>query len=392
VTTRHLLLTYDFPPMGGGIARLTGELASRYPASSLLISTGSHPRSALVDSQLPNRVDRIGVQSRRLRTLQGLVLWTHRAGRLARDFRPGFVWCGNLKPAAYPALWVRRRSGTPYGIMVYGSELLLLQQRIPILPRKRAVARLLFQHAAVVMAISDWTRQLCLEVLDDLGLRNHPEVRKIPLGTDPHRFHPGIDTRAVRARYRLDGRRWLVTVARLVGHKGADTGLRVMAALRDTHPDLGYLVVGSGPQQPQLEALAGELGVRDRVRFLTDVPDDDLPALYNCAEIYLGLSRPAGLLMEGFGISLVEASASGIPVVAGRAGGVPDAVEDGVTGFLVDSSDPATVVESVRSVLGNTELALRLGRNGRRAVEEYFNWDRVAAEVRKTGDEFCRRE
>ena len=82
------------------------------------------------------------------------------------------------------------------------------------------------------------------------------------------------------------------------------------------------------------------LGVADRVRFLTSVPDSDLPALYNCAELYLGLSRPAELLIEGFGIALVEASACGIPVVGGLAGGIPDAVRDRETGILVDSTDP----------------------------------------------------
>ena len=106
-TARHrqLLLTYDFPPMAGGIARLTGELAKRYPPGSLLISTGSYEKSAAVDAQLPNRVDRLGMRSSRLRTVQGLMLWSHRAAQLARAFRPGFVWCGNL------SLWDFRHFG-----------------------------------------------------------------------------------------------------------------------------------------------------------------------------------------------------------------------------------------------------------------------------------------
>lgn len=121
-TARHrqLLLTYDFPPMAGGIARLTGELAKRYPPGSLLISTGSYEKSAAVDAQLPNRVDRLGMRSSRLRTVQGLMLWSHRAAQLARAFRPGFVWCGNLKPAGFPALWLSGREGIPYGIVLYG--------------------------------------------------------------------------------------------------------------------------------------------------------------------------------------------------------------------------------------------------------------------------------
>jgi phosphatidylinositol alpha-1,6-mannosyltransferase len=162
----------------------------------------------------------------------------------------------------------------------------------------------------------------------------------------------------------------------------------VVAALREAHPDLCYAIVGSGTEQSKLEALARDLGIIDRVRFLTGVPDTDLPLLYNCAEVYLGLSRPEGLLIEGFGISLSEASACGIPVVGGRAGGIPDAVQDGKTGLLVDSTDLRAVVNSVHSLLQDRQLGQRLGEAGRRAVEGYFNWDRVTADVRRTGEEF----
>jgi phosphatidylinositol alpha-1,6-mannosyltransferase len=388
---RQLLLSYDFPPIGGGIARLTGELAKRYPPGSLLISTGRSPGDAAVDSEFPNDVDRLGLRSTRLRTLQGLLLWSRRARRLAQAFDPGFVWCGNLKPAGFPAVWLHRRSGIPYGILLYGSELLLLQQRIRGSRLKRAAADLALRNAAVLVAISDWTRRLCLEVLAELAQRpGHTDVRTIPLGTDPAHFRPGLDTRAVRARYGLDRGRWLLTVARLVGHKGIDTGIKVVAALRAAYPDLRYAIVGSGPMRSQLETVARNLGVLETVRFLSGVPDEDLPALYNCAEIYLGLSRPEGLLMEGFGISLSEASGCGIPVIGAKQGGIPDAVRDGETGVLVDSTDLGAVLEAVGTLLRDQELRRRLGQAGRRAVETYFNWDRVTADVRRTGNELAR--
>jgi phosphatidylinositol alpha-1,6-mannosyltransferase len=392
-TARHrqLLLTYDFPPMAGGIARLTGELAKRYPPGSLLISTGSYAKSAAFDNQLPNRVDRLGMRSSRLRTLQGLTLWSRRAAQLARAFRPGFVWCGNLKPAGFPALWLSGREEIPYGIVLYGSELLLLQQRIGTSHFKRGAAGRVFRRAEVLVAISEWTRRLCHEVLDELGFKSGDiDVRRIPLGTDPAHFRPGLDSLTVRARYGLGPGRWLITVARLVGHKGIDTGIRVLAGLRAVYPDLRYAIVGSGPLQIQLETLARDLGVGHLVRFLTAVADEELPALYNCAEIYLGLSRAEGLLMEGFGISLVEASACGLPVVGARQGGIPDAVREGETGLLVDSTDLRASLEAVQSLLQNRELARRLGLEGRRAVETYYNWDRVTADLRCTGEELAR--
>ena len=386
---RQLLATYDFPPLGGGISRMMGELAQRYPAGTLLVSTGSHPGSEAVDASLPNRVDRIGVSSSRLRTVQGLLSWSHRASALAQSFRPRFVWCGNFKPAGYPALWLRRRERIPYGIFLYGSELLLLRSRVGSW-RKSVAAKAILRHASVLVTISAWTRQLCLDVLAELGWGpGEFDVRTVPLGTDPHRFQPGLDTSGVRARYGLENGRWLLTVARLAAHKGVDTGLQVLSNLRRDHPDVRYAVVGSGIKLEQLQALARELGVADRVRFLTDVPDADLPALYNCAEIYLGLSRPAELLIEGFGISFSEAAACGIPSIGGQAGGIPDAVKDGETGILVDSTDPKAVSQTVRFLLEDRALARRMGRAGRRAVERYFNWDRVTADIRAIGEELA---
>jgi len=383
-----MLLTFDFPPMGGGIARMMGELAGRYPPGTLVVSTGRYKGGPEMDAGLANVVDRIGVASARLRTLQGLLAWSRRAAELARSVRPEFVWCGNFKPAGYPARWIRQRVGTPYGILFYGTDLLLLQRRIRRSAVKRQTARALIGGAAVLVAISRWTRDLCLSVLDELGFDGgRLDLRTVPLGTDPARFRPGIDPSSVRSRYGLDRGRWLLSVARLTPHKGIDTGLRVLARLRERYPDLGYAVVGSGGQLRALQEMAQSLGVADRVRFLTAVPDSDLPGLYNCAEIYCGLSRWTEGAVEGFGISLVEAAASGLPVVAGRSGGVPEAVHEGETGLLVDPTGLDEVGRALQNLLDDRALAGRLGAAGRCAVETYYNWDRVTADLAGIGHE-----
>ena len=387
----QLLLAYDFPPIGGGIARMMGELARRYAPGSLVISTGRHPGSGEFDASLPNVVDRIGVPSRRLRTLHGLLLWSHRAAVLARTIKPEFVWCGNFKPAGYPARWIRRRSGTRYGIIFYGTDLLLLQRQIQRSVTKRRTARAIIGSASVLVAISAWTRNLALSVLEQLGFdQNALDVRTLALGTDPDHYRPGIDVSLVRERYGLDRRRWLITVARLTRHKGIDTALQVLSQLRPRYPDLGYLVVGQGGDLPRLEGMARDLGVGDRVRFLTDVPDRDLPGLYNSSEIYLGLSREMEGNVEGFGISLVEAGACGIPVVGGRSGGIPDAVREGETGLLVDPGRPDEVSAAVAGLLDDVNTAHRLGLGGRLAVETHYNWNRVAYDLAGIGSELGR--
>jgi phosphatidylinositol alpha-1,6-mannosyltransferase len=370
---------------------MMGEIARRYPAGGLVVSTGVTPGAAEFDAGFPHPVDRMRIESRRLRAVGGWVPWCRRAAVLARAVRPELMWCGNLKPAAYPANWVTRRFGIPHGVFLHGTELLLLRHRLGSM-RKRLAGRSLLGAPAVFVTNSRWTTDLCRTVLGELGFDPAlVEVHTVPLGTDPARFRPGLDSAEVRARYRLPPGRWLITVARLAAHKGIDTGLQILAALHRELPDLGYLVVGSGVKQRELERLARDLGVADRVRFLTDVPDGDLPALYDAAEIYLGLSRPAELMVEGFGISLVEASASGLPVVAGSGGGIPDAVRDGETGLLVDATHPAPGLAAVRRLLADPELRRRMGAAGRRVAETHYTWDRVAADVLRIGREVAAR-
>jgi phosphatidylinositol alpha-1,6-mannosyltransferase len=128
------------------------------------------------------------------------------------------------------------------------------------------------------------------------------------------------------------------------------------------------------------------------VRFLGAVPDAELPSVYNAADLYVGVSRFHDLMAEGFGIALVEASACGLAVVGGRSGGVPDAVREGETGVLVDPEDPAAVAAAVIGLLADPERRARLGAAGRRAVETYYNWDRVVRDVRGIEAELTSRQ
>jgi phosphatidylinositol alpha-1,6-mannosyltransferase len=361
---------------------MMGEVARRYPAGSLVVSTGAYDGAAASDASFPQPVDRIGIRASRLRTIQGLALWTMRATALSRRWHPGFVWCGELKPAAYPARWLAARHRVPYGVIVYGTELLLIDAKIRRSRFKRRTAAGILGKAAVIVAISRWTAELARSVLGLLDLTDlAARVETVPLGTTPSQFRPGIDTSAVRAKYGLNGGPWLLTVARLEWHKGFDTMIRALSAVRAVHPGTRYAIAGVGDRRPQLEQLAAEQGLQDAVRFLGGVPDEELPALYNAADLYVGASRRHDLLAEGFGISLVEASACGIAVVGGRSGGVPDAVLEGETGLLVDPDDPQAVAAGVNKLLANPELRRKFGAAGRRAVETFYNWDRVARDL-----------
>jgi phosphatidylinositol alpha-1,6-mannosyltransferase len=385
VKTHDLLFTYDFPPLGGGISRWMEELARGYPAGSLLVSTGTVSDQDEIDADLPNPVDRLPISTHRLKTLQGMLLWSRRAAALGRDHGARFAWCGNIRPAGYPARWAWERVGLPYGILVHGGDLLQIRPKIRRSRLKRRSYASLFDSARVIVANSRWTAELCGEVMEELGLDwISNRIKVVPLGTDPDRFAPDAE-RAERFRTErgLPPGRWLVTVARLVPHKGIDTGIEVLARLVDEYPTLRYAVIGRGSYADTLRSLAQELGVADRVHLLTDVGDADLPAAIAMGEIYLGLSREAGLDVEGFGIALLEAAACGLPVIAGASGGIADAVANGETGILVTPGDAEPAADAVRHLLADQALRRRLGDAGRERVKSRFTWTRVVDELRE---------
>src|SRR5437879_12328 len=145
---------------------MLGELALRYPPQSLVVSTGRYEDSDRSDARFPQTIDRVGIRATRLRTMNGLTLWTARAGSLARRHRPGFAWCGELKPAGYPAWWLAARHGIPYGVVVHGTELLLLDAKIRRSRFKRWTAGALVNRAAVLVANSSWTANLARSVYE----------------------------------------------------------------------------------------------------------------------------------------------------------------------------------------------------------------------------------
>lgn len=378
---KHVFITQDYAPDLGGMARRHVELCRRFAPDPVVVSTVSAPAAASFDRQEGYRIVRQPFAFAGAKVLHNQLRW---ARWLLRQCRLGtdIVHCGNIRPAGYPSLWARVRTGVPYVLYVYGGDLLKERRKVARSRLKRATGRAIFARAAAVVAISDWSASLALDVMRELGVRNPPPVRGIHLGTDPDQFHPGRNTGALRARLGLGDAPLLLTIARLVPHKGQDVAIRALALLRADFPRLRYLIVGAGPDDPRLRALARELGVGDVVTFTGILSDDEIAEAYATATIYIGLSRvEGGVDAEGFGISFCEAAASGLPSVAGDSGGVRSAVREGETALVVPPTDARAVAAAVRALLEQPARRDEMGRAARRSVETHYNWDRCASET-----------
>jgi phosphatidylinositol alpha-1,6-mannosyltransferase len=202
-------------------------------------------------------------------------------------------------------------------------------------------------------------------------------VRITRFGTDPERFRP-LDAAPLRARLELGARPVLLTIARLVPRKGIDSVLAVLARVRASVPDVAYVVAGEGPDRERLEQLARREGVMDIVRFAGAIANDELPSWYSLGDVFVMPSRSDPPDVEGFGIVFLEAAACERPVVAARAGGVPDAVADGVSGMLVEPGDAEGLARALVELLRDSARRADLGRRARERVLSEFTWDRVA--------------
>ena len=379
---RHVFVTQDYPPDRGGMARRHVELCRRLAPDEVIVSTVRADGAEAFDRGEAYAVAREPFAFGAAKRFTNQLAWSAALVRHCRP--PGTVLhLGNVRPCGYAVAIATRRVRVPYLVYVNGGDLLRERRKTARDPLKRWSGRDIFGRSAAVVANSAWTAALAREVMATVGVRRPPPVAAIDLGTDPVQFAPSRDRGLLRRRLGLGAAPILVTVARLVPHKGLDTAIRALATLGSAHRDVRYVVVGEGPDRARLEALARALGVAERVVFAGAVGDDEVADAYATATVYVGLSRlDDGVNVEGFGIAFVEAAASGVAVVAGDSGGVRSAVRDGTTGLVVAPEDAAAAAAALDRLLGDPALRRAMGAAGRAAVETHYNWDRVAAETR----------
>ena len=378
----NVFVTQNFPPIGGGMARRHAELVRRY-GESMDVSTVASDDAAALDALETYRIDRQEFPFSSAKLFANEIRW----GRwLARRCSTGIdvIHCGEIRPVGYAVWWAHKRTDVPYVIYVNGGDLLRERRKTAAHWTKRISAYRLLSDAAGIVANSEWSASLTRDIMGEIGITAPPPVAAIDLGTDPVRFSPSGDTGRLRAQLELSDAPIMLSVARLVPHKGQDVAIQALAALQAEFPELHYVVIGTGDDESRLRALAETLRVGNRVHFVGQLDDHGLADAYATSSVYVGLSRLDNEInVEGFGISFVEAGASGIPVVAGDSGGVRSAVRDRETGFVVDPTDVATATEAIGSILRDASLRSRMGAAGRVAVESHYNWDRVAAETRE---------
>jgi len=359
---RVFVVTNDFPPRIGGINDYVAQLFRRFPAGSVTVFASTFPGADAFDRAYPQEVIRLPTEmmlptSGVRRALHGLL----------RERRPDLVLFGALWPLGHMGPAVSRKLSIPYGGFSHGLE--LTGALVP------GLLRHVGGSASLLTAVSDWARR---KLEPAFGWRDRMQL--LPSGIDTGAFHPGVSDAAVRERHDLGDAPVICCVSRLVARKGQDMLIRALPQVTAAVPEARLLIVGSGPHDGTLRALARTTGVAGRVTFAGAVPYAELPAYFRAGDVFAMpcRSRLGGLDIEALGAVFLQGAAVGRPVVAGRSGGAPEAVLDGTTGVVVDPESPPAIAAALTGLLTDRVLADRMARAGAAWVHREWTWDAMA--------------
>ena len=371
-----VLVANNFPPVRGGSGAVYANLARCAAARVLVLAPRINYLDELpligwreYDRMAPFPVRRLPLLRTTMRErrrpldklaliardvlIRGRLLWS-----LLQQLRRGVraVCVGELMASGWLLHVLRPIPGIRTLVYVHGEEITTddpydagsVRRRHALLAADRIVVVSRFTQRAVLLM---------------LGEKLSGRIVLVENGVDTTRFFPAPRDPELIARYRLDGQFVFITVCRLLEKKGVDQALRAFAELLPDHPGTRYLIVGSGPYEASLRALATTLGIDGAVEFAGNVAEHELVAHYRLGDVFVMPNRrlPDGDT-EGFGLVFLEANACGLPVIAGRDGGSVDAVTHDENGLVVDGQSVPAIVDAMRRLRTDVEGRERLAR------------------------------
>ncbi len=358
-----LLVTNDLGPRAGGIESFVLSLVERVPKGCLIIYTSTQKGSAPFDAQLLERFGAVVIRDR-AKILLPTPRVNHRAVKILKQYQIKTVWFGAAAPLALMAKQLRTSGATNIVALSHGHE--IWWAKIPVL---KQLLRKIIKDVDHLGYLGQFTKG---EIAKDSNQID--KFVQIAPGIDTDHFMPKSARADLIKKYRLEDRRVIVSVGRLVHRKGQDKLIESLPKILQSFPDAVLLLVGEGPIKQMLKNTAKQLGVTNQVIFAGRVQHIDLPDYICLGEVFAMpvRSRFAGLEVEGLGIVYLEASACALPVIVGNSGGATDAVIDGVTGLLVNGSDTDQIADAVCKLLTDQSRAKAMGLAGRGWVIE--NW------------------
>ncbi len=286
--------------------------------------------------------------------------------RIAK-FKPDVIHAHWSLPQGLVGVIAKGISGIPCVTTIHGSDVFGLRSAF-----FKKLNAIVFRNSDACTVNSRATARIARDVSDNV------KIRVLPMGVDttwPKKSH---NVATLREKLKINGP-VILFVGRLIDWKGATYLIKAMPEILQHIQEAKAILVGSGPQKDDLVHLAGTLAVEGQVVFIDEVPQQELLDFYAVADIFVlpSIINEKGE-NEGLGVVLLEAMASGLPVIGSNVGGIPDIVKDKFNGLLVEQKKPKDLAEKIIKLAGSEKLRVQMGENGRRFVRENFDWDIIA--------------
>ena len=368
VYKKILLVTNDFGPRAGGIETFVIGLLERIKGHEVTVFTSQQGDTSVYDQQW---LDKFGVRVIRDQSKILLPSWrvTRAAQKIVAAKNIDVVVFGAAAPLALMSPSLRKSGVKKIIALTHGHEVWWAK----IFPFNFAIKRI-GKNVDHLTYLGEFTRQ---SISKALSRKSATEMVKIAPGIDTAHFIPQPDAMQKRKELGLQDKKIIISVGRLVHRKGQDNLIQAMPAVLKKIPNAHLLLVGEGPYRKHLEKLVTKSSLEQNVTFAGRIMYDRLPSFLSAADLFAMPSRSRffGLEVEGLGIVYLEASACGIPVVAGNSGGAPDAVLEGVTGLCVDGTNIEQITAAIVEICSDAERASHMGAAGRNWIVDQWRWD-----------------
>ena len=371
-----LVVTNDFGPRAGGIETfihgLLEQASKNQQRNFIVLTSHQSPQDEVI------KFDQKMWENNQIRVVRDtakVLLPTRRLAKKAVDLfsthKCENVIFGASAPLGLLAKSLRKAGAKHIVALTHGHE--VWWARMPLFS---ALLRRIGAQADQMTYLGEFTRGA---VANALLREDHSKLVHLPPGVDLTRFIPAAKSLELQKKWGVEGVPVIVSIGRLVPRKGSDKLIIAMPEVLRNFPKSKLLLVGSGNYQKRLEKLVRNLKVQDSVIFTGRVAHELLPAYYRLGDIFAApcRSRYGGLEVEGLGIVYLEASACGVPVIAGKSGGAPDAVLDGKTGILVNGRDHLEVSGALIKLLADEKLRAQMGTAGRVWMEQLWSWEGI---------------
>jgi phosphatidylinositol alpha-1,6-mannosyltransferase len=368
VYKKILLVTNDFGPRAGGIETFVIGLLERIKGHEVTVFTSQQGDTSVYDQQW---IEKFGVRVIRDQSKILLPSWrvTRAAKKIVAAKNINVVVFGAAAPLALMSPSLRKSGVKKIIALTHGHEVWWAK----IFPFRLAIKRI-GKNVDHLTYLGEFTRQA---ISKPLTRKSTTEMVKIAPGIDTAHFIPQPDAMQKRKELGLQDKKIIISVGRLVHRKGQDNLVQAMPAVLKKIPNAHLLLVGEGPYRKHLEKLVMKSSLEQNVTFAGRIMYDRLPSYLSAADLFAMPSRSRffGLEVEGLGIVYLEASACGIPVVAGNSGGAPDAVLEGVTGLCVDGTNIEQITAAIVEICSDAERASHMGAAGRNWIVNQWRWD-----------------